>query len=121
MKDPIILFLMSVIICSVLEYFTSYIMEKIFKNRWWDYSDMKYNINGRICLECAIPFGFGACFLMYIVNPLIQNIYIRININVWKIIIIILLVVLLLDILTVIPVGISVIESIAQLTCSLPL
>lgn len=50
-KDPIVLFLMAVIICGTLEYFTSYIMEKIFKARWWDYSAKKYNINGRICLE----------------------------------------------------------------------
>lgn len=99
MKDPIILFLMSVIICSVLEYFTSYIMEKIFKNRWWDYSDMKYNINGRICLECAIPFGFGACFLMYIVNPLLSTIFNSISINVWKVILIVLLLILLVDLI----------------------
>ncbi len=99
MKDPIILFLISVIICSILEYFTSYIMEKVFKNRWWDYSNMKYNINGRICLECAIPFGFGACFLMYIVNPLLQSIFNIISINVWKIVLIILLLLLLVDLI----------------------
>lgn len=99
MKEPIILFLMSVIICSILEYFTSYIMEKIFKNRWWDYSDMKYNINGRICLECAIPFGFGACFLMYGVNPLLSIIFNSLNINVWKVILIVLLLLLLVDLI----------------------
>jgi len=54
-KDPIVLFLMAVIICACLEYFTSYIMEKLFKARWWDYSKKKYNINGRICLETIIP------------------------------------------------------------------
>ena len=57
-KDsPIVLFCMSIIIFSILEYFTSYIMEKLFKARWWDYSNNKYNLNGRICAETMIPFG----------------------------------------------------------------
>ena len=48
---------MSVVICSILEYSTSYILEKIFNTRWWDYSMDKFNINGRICLGTMIPFG----------------------------------------------------------------
>lgn len=72
--DPIALFVMSMIICSLLEYITSYVLEKIFKVRWWDYSDMKYNINGRICLETMIPFGILALLVMYIINPFVQNI-----------------------------------------------
>lgn len=69
-KDPIVLFLMAVIICGTLEYFTSYIMEKIFKARWWDYSARKYNINGRICLETVVPFGILGCLVMYVLNPI---------------------------------------------------
>ena len=44
-SDPLLLFTMSIVICSILEYFTSYIMEKVFKARWWDYSRRKFNIN----------------------------------------------------------------------------
>lgn len=69
-KYPIVLFLMAVIICGTLEYFTSYIMEKIFKARWWDYSAKKYNINGRICLETVVPFGILGCLVMYVLNPI---------------------------------------------------
>ena len=69
-KDTIVLFLMAVIICGTLEYFTSYIMEKIFKARWWDYSAKKYNINGRICLETVVPFGILGCLVMYVLNPI---------------------------------------------------
>lgn len=68
------LFLKSALICSVLEYFTSYIMEKLFKYRWWDYSNRKFNINGRICLETTIPFGLGACLIVKIINPLLFKI-----------------------------------------------
>ena len=68
-NHPVGLFVLAVVLCSVLEYYTSYFMEKLFKARWWDYSDRKFNINGRICLETMIPFGIGAFLIIYIVNP----------------------------------------------------
>lgn len=68
-QHPFALFILAVVICSVLEYCTSYVMEKIFKIRWWDYSNNKFNINGRICLETMIPFGVIACLLVYVINP----------------------------------------------------
>lgn len=69
MQDSITLFIMAMLICSLLEYFTSYMMEKIFKARWWDYSDKKMNINGRICLTNSLAFGIIGVLLMYYVNP----------------------------------------------------
>ena len=81
-NDYISLFLKAIIICSVLEYFTSYIMEKIFKTRWWDYSNKKFNINGRICLETMIPFGILGCLVMYIINPFFTSILLKIDINI---------------------------------------
>ena len=68
------LFVLAMVICMVLEYLTSFIMEKLFNTRWWDYSDMRFNINGRICLETAIPFGIGGLIIMYIVNPFFERI-----------------------------------------------
>lgn len=73
-EDPVILFCMAVIVCSILEYFTSYIMEKIFKTRWWDYSQKKFTINGRICLDISIAFGVLGLLLTYIVNPFMIDI-----------------------------------------------
>lgn len=74
MNDPLALFIMAIIVCSILEYITSYILEKVFKARWWDYSDLKYNINGRICLETMIPFGVLALLVMYIIDPFIMGV-----------------------------------------------
>lgn len=74
LDDPVALFVMAVVICSLLEYFTSYIMEKLFNARWWDYSNNKFNINGRICLETMIPFGICGVILMYFINPPILKI-----------------------------------------------
>lgn len=71
----VLLFIMSIIICSILEYLTSYIMEKLFKARWWDYSNYKFNLNGRICAETMLPFGILGVLVIYIINPfLIKNI-----------------------------------------------
>ena len=67
--DPFTLFIMAILVCGVLEYLTSYFMEKIFKARWWDYSKRKFNINGRVCLETIIPFGLLGLLIMYVTNP----------------------------------------------------
>ncbi len=86
LKDPISLFLKSIVICALLEYFTSYIMEKIFKMRWWDYSNRKFNINGRVCLETIIPFGLLGCLVMYFLNPFSIYVFNLLNINILNII-----------------------------------
>ena len=62
-------FLKCVAICSILEYFTSWIMEKLFKTRWWDYTKKKFNINGRICLETMIMFGFAGVVVIEVGSP----------------------------------------------------
>ena len=70
-SDLLAVFLKSILVCSVLEYFTSYFMEKLFHARWWDYSKNKYNINGRICLETMLPFGILSTIVIYVVHPLV--------------------------------------------------
>ena len=79
---PLVLFILTIFICMTLEYFTSYIMEKLFNARWWDYSDKKYNLNGRICLETTIPFGLGGLLVMYVINPLFTKILSLFNHNI---------------------------------------
>ena len=67
--DPIVLFFMGIAVCGILEYLTSYIMEKFFKARWWDYSQRKFNLNGRVCLGTIIPFGILGLMVTYVTNP----------------------------------------------------
>ena len=73
MNDPLTLFIMAILLCGILEYFTSYFMEKLFHLRWWDYSKKKFNLNGRVCLETIIPFGILGTIIMYIGNPFFLN------------------------------------------------
>ena len=73
--DPPALFAMGMIVCSVLEYFTSWAMEKLFHARWWDYSTKRFNINGRICLNTMVPFGLLGVVIMEVVNPLLYRLF----------------------------------------------
>jgi len=75
-----LLFIMSIIVCSILEYSTSFFMEKLFKARWWDYSNRRFNLNGRICAETMIPFGILGVLVVYFLNPFFSNIIVFNNI-----------------------------------------
>lgn len=68
---PVEVFFLAVLLCGLLEYLTSYFMEKIFKARWWDYSDRKFNINGRVCADNLFLFGLASCAITYISNPIL--------------------------------------------------
>lgn len=74
-NNILVLFILTMFTCSSLEYITSFLMEKIFKLRWWDYSQMKFNINGRICLETMTPFSIlGVLAIKYATPFFITNI-----------------------------------------------
>ena len=94
---PLVLFIMSIIICSLLEYFTSYYMEKLFKTRWWDYSNKKFNINGRVCLFNMICFGILSLVIMYGVNPFLLDTIHKIDPMVLKTVVSILMTIFLID------------------------
>ena len=100
LNDIFTLFIMNILICSILEYFTSYLLEVIFKARWWDYSNKKFNINGRICLETMIPFGLFGLLVMYVINPIIFIILNMIPISIIYFISIVLFLLLLIDTIT---------------------
>jgi len=72
-NDLVALFIMGAVFCSFVEYFTSLMMEKIFKIRWWDYSHMKFNLNGRVCLTNSILFGFGGILIVKVIQPLFMS------------------------------------------------
>lgn len=97
-EQPLALFSTAILICGVLEYATSYIMEKLFHARWWDYSKNKYNINGRVCLETIIPFGILGMILIYLVNPFVlDNFLLKIPENILNIIAIVIAVIFVID------------------------
>ena len=69
----LVIFVMSGFIACTIEYFISWLMEKLFHARWWDYSDRPFNLNGRICLGGFFVFGAGATLVLYFVHPLLMK------------------------------------------------
>lgn len=63
------LFFSSMVLTCTLEYLTSWAMEKLFHARWWDYSQYRFNINGRVCLLGAVAFGAFSVLLIKVVHP----------------------------------------------------
>ena len=82
----IYIFIVGMIIASIIEYFTSYLLELIFNDKWWDYSYYSFNLHGRIALWSSICFGIAAIFTMKVIWPLVNLIYKKSRNNFLKII-----------------------------------
>lgn len=79
-KDkPLIVFLLGIILCDIVEYFTSYVMEKLFAARWWDYTYEFLNINGRICLKHSLYWGVISVVFVRVIHPGVDRLYDKIN------------------------------------------
>jgi len=66
------LFLASMILCSAVEYLSSWVLEKMFHTLWWDYSHYKVNLNGRICLLNSFLFGVMGVAAIHFVIPFVM-------------------------------------------------
>ncbi len=68
-RNIAILFYLGMVTACTLEYFTSWLLEKLFQARWWDYSGRRYNLNGRISLAGGIVFGTFSVLLVRLIHP----------------------------------------------------
>lgn len=79
-KKLLIEFTATVVLCGVLEYMTSYVMEMATGGiRWWDYSGYFINLNGRICAEGLLVFGVGGLAIVYLIAPVIDSLLRKIS------------------------------------------
>lgn len=96
-ENIVILFIISFLVLSIWEYAVGVLLEKIFKTKYWDYSDHKINIKGRVCLFNSISWGIlGVIFTRYI-HPYIENNLGMLNINVLKIVMYIISIIFVID------------------------
>lgn len=73
-KKPLTQFILAVILCGILEYFTAWLLETMHNGqKWWDYSGYFINLHGRICAEGLLTFGFGGLAMVYFIAPAIDN------------------------------------------------
>ena len=72
-KNFLLLFLGSVLLTSALEWLTGFVLEKVFHQKWWDYSDMPFNLQGYICPLFSVLWGLACLLIMDIVHPGIEK------------------------------------------------
>lgn len=68
-QNIVILYLLSTILVTILEYITSYGLEKLFHASWWDYKDVPLNINGRVALPVSLFWGIGCVLIVRVIHP----------------------------------------------------
>lgn len=73
MNNFILLFIGAFLLTSILEFITGFILEKLFHTKWWDYSNMPFNLKGYICLSFSIVWGLAGVFMLDIVHPSIAK------------------------------------------------
>ena len=79
---PVLIFVSSMLLCTVLEYLSGWYLELTWGVKWWDYSDMPWNLHGRICVLSSALFGLGGMLLVWVVSPLFSSLYRRVPVRV---------------------------------------
>ena len=73
-EKPLVEFLLTIVLCGCVEYFTSWFLEMTHNGeKWWDYSGYFLNLNGRICAEGLLVFGLGGMAIVYVAAPLLDD------------------------------------------------
>lgn len=74
-ESPLAIFCVSLVCGAVLEYGASFLMERLFNVRWWDYSEKAVNINGRICMSSVLSFGVAGIFTVEFITPFFYSLF----------------------------------------------
>lgn len=72
-RNPAIVFFVSMISTSALEYFTGWMLETLFQTRWWDYSQRRFNLRGRVCLRNSLLFGLMGIAVALYIHPAVER------------------------------------------------
>ncbi|MGM0123403.1 hypothetical protein IGI37_000769 [Enterococcus sp. AZ194] len=68
-KNLVLLYVLSTLLVTILEYITSYALEKLFHATWWDYHDVPLNLNGRVALPVSLFWGIGCVLIVRVIHP----------------------------------------------------
>ena len=74
-------FVISFILCGLVEYGASWFMEKRFHARWWDYSTKPMNLNGRVWIGNLVLFGLGGVAIVKLINPVLYHLYAQMSLT----------------------------------------
>lgn len=71
-ESKLLLFLCGTLLTSALEWLTGFLLEKLFHQRWWDYSDEPFNLGGYVCLRFSLGWGAACLFVVYLLHPTVE-------------------------------------------------
>lgn len=71
-NNLVLLFVGSVLLTSVLELLTGWVLKNLFHLTWWDYSNRPFNLGGYICLEFSLMWGIGGVIMVEFIQPVVQ-------------------------------------------------
>lgn len=99
-KNLLLVFLGGMVLATILEFVTSYAMEKIFHAKWWDYSRYRYNIQGRICPRVSLFWGGLSVLMTVFLKPLSNSLIRRIPRRIGEILAIIAMLIIFVDLVS---------------------
>ena len=81
-RNPALEFILIVVLCGSVEYFTSLVLEIVHGGtRWWDYTGYFLNLHGRICAEGLLVFGIGGMAIVYVLAPFLDGVFRRLPVK----------------------------------------
>lgn len=77
-ENVFLLFFASVLLTSALEWVTGFVLEKVFHQKWWDYTGMPFNLNGYICLLFSLLWGLACLLIMDVIHPMVASLVLHV-------------------------------------------
>ncbi len=99
-NNVFLVFILGMIVTSLLEYFTSWLLEVIFHMSWWDYSKHRFNIHGRVCLLNSTLFACMSVVVVYVIHPFATSLFDLLNPTTQTIVALVVATILLIDVIT---------------------
>lgn len=96
-ENLFLLFVCSVLLTSALEWVTGFVLEKVFHQKWWDYSDMPFNLGGYVCLLFSLIWGLACVLIMDVIHPMVAGLIHMIPHTLGVVLLVVLTVLLLCD------------------------
>lgn len=96
-ENPLVTFLMSVLVCGVVEYFIGWFLWEFKQMYWWNYTGYFMNLHGRICAEGLLIFGLGGCVFIYLAAPFFDEVFKKIPKKIAVVVCVVLLTVFAVD------------------------
>lgn len=95
----VILFFGGMFVASAVEYFTGWLLEALFHAKYWDYSNKKWNLHGKICLKISLAWGFLSVIIVKVIHPCTLFLINKLSRQIGNIVLLVLLLLFLCDII----------------------